>query len=102
MADAATSFWSGDDRAHQYPALADCRGQHPCARYPGSTEIAVAATKSYVNSIVAGLAILAEWTGDEALRAAVQALPGHFEKAVTNMKQCGLFYFSRVLGRTNF
>ena len=45
-------------------------------------EIAVAATKSYVNSIVAGLAILAEWTGDEALRAAVQALPGHFEKAV--------------------
>lgn len=45
-------------------------------------ELAVAATKSYVNSIVAGLAILAEWKGDEALRAAVQALPGHFEKAV--------------------
>ncbi|WP_075290572.1 SIS domain-containing protein [Pararhizobium arenae] len=45
-------------------------------------ELAVAATKSYVNSIVAGLAVLAEWTGDEALGAAVKALPGHFEKAV--------------------
>ncbi|MDQ0318312.1 glucosamine--fructose-6-phosphate aminotransferase (isomerizing) [Pararhizobium capsulatum DSM 1112] len=45
-------------------------------------ELAVAATKSYVNSIVAGLAILAEWTNDGGLRTAVAALPGHFEKAV--------------------
>ena len=45
-------------------------------------ELAVAATKSYVNSIVAGLAILAEWTGDDALRAAIAELPKHFEKAV--------------------
>lgn len=46
-------------------------------------ELAVAATKSFVNSIVAGLALLSEWTGDDALKAAVRALPDHLEKAVT-------------------
>ncbi|WP_312414243.1 SIS domain-containing protein [Shinella sp.] len=45
-------------------------------------ELSVAATKSYVNSIVAGLAVLAEWTGDTALANAVQDLPEHFAKAV--------------------
>ncbi|AYM60974.1 SIS domain-containing protein [Agrobacterium fabrum] len=45
-------------------------------------ELAVAATKSFLNSIVAGLAVLSEWTGDEALKGAVRALPEHFEKAV--------------------
>nr|WP_250809089.1 SIS domain-containing protein [Neorhizobium tomejilense] len=45
-------------------------------------ELAVAATKSFVNSIVAGLALLSEWVGDEALKAAIHNLPGHFEKAV--------------------
>lgn len=46
-------------------------------------ELAVAATKSFVNSIVAGLALLSEWTGDDALKAAVRALPDHLAKAVT-------------------
>ena len=45
-------------------------------------EIAVAATKSYVNSIVAGLAVLGEWTGDAALQRAVADLPNQFAKAV--------------------
>ena len=45
-------------------------------------EISVAATKSYVNSIVAGLAVLAEWTGDAALARAVADLPEQFAKAV--------------------
>ncbi len=45
-------------------------------------EIAVAATKSYVNSIVAGLAVLGEWTGDAALKRAVADLPQHFAAAV--------------------
>ena len=44
-------------------------------------EISVAATKSYVNSIVAGLAILAEWTGDDALERAVRSLPDHLARA---------------------
>jgi glucosamine--fructose-6-phosphate aminotransferase (isomerizing) len=45
-------------------------------------EISVAATKSYVNSIVAGLAILGEWTGDTDLSKAVVALPDHLAKAI--------------------
>lgn len=46
-------------------------------------ELAVAATKSYVSSVLAGLLLLAEWTGDADLKAALHAIPGHFEKAVT-------------------
>lgn len=44
-------------------------------------ENAVAATKSFVNSIVAGLAVLGEWTGDRALQHAVADLPKHFAQA---------------------
>ncbi|CDN57658.1 Glutamine--fructose-6-phosphate transaminase (Isomerizing) (plasmid) [Neorhizobium galegae bv. officinalis bv. officinalis str. HAMBI 1141] len=44
-------------------------------------ENAVAATKSYVNSVVAGLAVLAEWTGDSALGRAVTDLPKYFAAA---------------------
>ncbi|TCQ29830.1 SIS domain-containing protein [Rhizobium sp. PP-CC-3G-465] len=46
-------------------------------------EIAVAATKSYVNSIIAGLAVLAAWTQDAALERAVRDLPMHLARAVT-------------------
>lgn len=46
-------------------------------------EQSVAATKSFVNSIVAGLAILASWSENAELDEAVQALPGHFAKALT-------------------
>lgn len=45
-------------------------------------ELAVAATKSYVNSAVAGLAMLAAWTGNAELDRAVKALPEHFRKAL--------------------
>ncbi len=45
-------------------------------------EIAVAATKSFVNSIVAGLALLASWTRDEALAQALAMLPRHLEDAL--------------------
>ncbi|AQZ50583.1 Glutamine--fructose-6-phosphate aminotransferase [Martelella mediterranea DSM 17316] len=45
-------------------------------------EKAVAATKSYVNSIVAGLAVLAEWSGDAALKAALAKLPDDLAKAL--------------------
>ncbi len=45
-------------------------------------EVAVAATKSCFNSIVAGLAVLAEWVDDAALRQALQALPGFCARAV--------------------
>lgn len=46
-------------------------------------ELAVAATKSFVNSIVAGLALLSEWTDDGELRSALRNLPDLFAKAVT-------------------
>lgn len=45
-------------------------------------ELAVAATKSYVSSVLSGLILLAEWTGDEALTAALRDVPQHFARAV--------------------
>ncbi|TCT39910.1 SIS domain-containing protein [Martelella mediterranea] len=45
-------------------------------------ERAVAATKSYVNSVVAGLAVLAEWADDDLLRRALEELPASFERAL--------------------
>ena len=46
-------------------------------------EYAVAATKSYVNSIVAGLALIAHWSQDERLMAALQQLPTHLDSALS-------------------
>jgi glutamine---fructose-6-phosphate transaminase (isomerizing) len=45
-------------------------------------ELSVAATKSFVNSAIAGLLILAGWTGNGVLRAAVEALPTALAQAV--------------------
>jgi glucosamine--fructose-6-phosphate aminotransferase (isomerizing) len=45
-------------------------------------ENSVAATKSFVTSIVAGLAILAHWQEDGALHAALTALPAQCEEAI--------------------
>jgi glucosamine--fructose-6-phosphate aminotransferase (isomerizing) len=47
------------------------------------TEKSVAATKTFVASAVAGLAILGEWTGDKALLAALGELPAHFANAIS-------------------
>lgn len=45
-------------------------------------ERSVAATKTFVNSALAGLALLAQWTGSHALGDALRALPAHLEEAV--------------------
>ncbi|NTJ44323.1 SIS domain-containing protein [Agrobacterium larrymoorei] len=45
-------------------------------------ELAVAATKSFFNSILAGLAILGEWTQDSSLQDAVRELPEKLRGAV--------------------
>jgi glutamine---fructose-6-phosphate transaminase (isomerizing) len=45
-------------------------------------ERSVAATKTFVTSVLAALALLAEWREDEALRAAIAALPTQFEAAL--------------------
>ncbi|MEO7221753.1 MAG: SIS domain-containing protein [Devosia sp.] len=46
-------------------------------------EQSVAATKSFVSSVIAGLSILAHWTEDGALRAALTKLPEALGRAVT-------------------
>lgn len=45
-------------------------------------ERSVAATKTFVTSIAAGLRLLAHWQGDAALHRALDALPGHLARAV--------------------
>ena len=45
-------------------------------------ELSVAATKSFVNSAISGLLILAEWTGNEALKGAIVTLPDALQRAV--------------------
>ena len=54
---------------------------HPIGLAAGP-EKSVAATKTFVNSVLAGLALLAEWQEDDALRAAVAGLPGAFAEAL--------------------
>ncbi len=44
-------------------------------------ELSVAATKTFVTSVVAGLWLLAEWKADAALLKAIHALPPHLERA---------------------
>lgn len=55
---------------------------HPIALMAGP-ETSVAATKTFVNSVLAGLALLAEWQDDAGLRQAVAALPEAFAQALT-------------------
>ncbi|MBX3597625.1 MAG: SIS domain-containing protein [Rhizobiaceae bacterium] len=60
-------------------------------------ELSVAATKTFVNSAVAGLAILAHWTRNEDLLAALHALPRHLEDAVA----CDWSAFAEAVGADN-
>ncbi len=45
-------------------------------------ELSVAATKTFVSSIVAGLSVLAAWQDDNALQRALADLPGHAAQAL--------------------
>lgn len=54
-----------------------------CLALQAGAEQSVAATKTFVASVLAGLALLAEWQEDEALRAAVAKLPEAFAQALT-------------------
>jgi glucosamine--fructose-6-phosphate aminotransferase (isomerizing) len=56
--------------------------RHPVDICAGA-ERSVAATKTFVTSVVAGLKLLADWTGDAALDAALQALPARLAEAVS-------------------
>jgi glucosamine--fructose-6-phosphate aminotransferase (isomerizing) len=59
--------------------LADASA-HPVDIQAGP-ELAVAATKSFFNSVLAGLAILGEWTADAGLQASIAGLPETLRKA---------------------
>jgi glucosamine--fructose-6-phosphate aminotransferase (isomerizing) len=61
------------------PMAAACDHTLPLRAGP---ERSVAATKTFVASVLAALALVAEWREDEGLRAAVAALPGQFEAAL--------------------
>jgi glucosamine--fructose-6-phosphate aminotransferase (isomerizing) len=60
-------------------------------------EKSVAATKTFVASAVAGLAILGHWIGDATLLAALQDLPGHFSRAIA----CDWTEVAGALGQTS-
>jgi glucosamine--fructose-6-phosphate aminotransferase (isomerizing) len=60
-------------------------------------EKSVAATKTFVASAVAGLAILGHWLGDKALLAALGELPRHFAKAI----DCDWMEVAGALARHN-
>lgn len=53
-----------------------------CLPLQAGPEQSVAATKTFATSVLAGLALLAEWSEDDALRAALAALPEALERAV--------------------
>lgn len=53
-----------------------------CLPLQAGEERSVAATKTFVTSVLAGLSLLAEWREDEGLRAAVAGLPAALEQAV--------------------
>lgn len=53
-----------------------------CLPLRAGTEQSVAATKTFVTSVLAGLALLAAWQQDKALTAALQDLPRAFEQAL--------------------
>ncbi|WP_395542518.1 SIS domain-containing protein [Neotabrizicola sp. sgz301269] len=54
-----------------------------CLPLRAGTEQSVAATKTFVTSVLAGLALLAAWRQDAELAAALQDLPRAFDQALT-------------------
>ena len=54
-----------------------------CLPLQAGVEQSVAATKTFVTSVLAGLALLADWQQDAALQNAVAALPDAFASALT-------------------
>jgi glucosamine--fructose-6-phosphate aminotransferase (isomerizing) len=62
-----------------------------------SVEKSVAATKTFVASAVAGLAILGHWIGDATLLAALKELPEHFSRAIA----CDWMDVAGALGKAN-
>ncbi|QDY71536.1 SIS domain-containing protein [Qingshengfaniella alkalisoli] len=75
-ADGAMTFALTNNEDSRLAAIAD----HVLPIHAGP-ELSVAATKTFINSAVAGLALLAHWKGDSDLIRAIKALPEHLAKA---------------------
>lgn len=60
-------------------------------------ERSVAATKSFVNSALAALAVLAEWADDASLRVAIEALPDRLAQAIA----CDWSPFAQAIGNND-
>lgn len=54
-----------------------------CLPLLAGVEQSVAATKTFVTSVLAGLALVAEWQEDSALRAAIETIPDAFDAALS-------------------
>lgn len=67
-----------NDEDSPLAALADT-----CIGLKAGPERSVAATKSYIASLVAFVALVAEWAEDDGLRTALAALPDQLERACT-------------------
>lgn len=65
-----------------YPDAPMAAASEFCLPLASGEEQSVAATKTFVASVVAGLALLAEWQDDAALRMAVAGLPDAFAQAL--------------------
>ncbi len=63
------------------PASPLAAAAHQTLAMHAGPEKSVAATKTFVTSAVAGLGLLAEWRGDDTLRAALNALPACLAEA---------------------
>lgn len=64
------------------PASPLAQAAEHCLPLLAGVEASVAATKTFAVSVLAGLALVAEWQDDAALRDAVQAMPEGFARAL--------------------
>lgn len=65
-----------------FPDSPMARASAHCLPLCAGKEASVAATKTFVTSVLAGLALLAEWLDDDSLRKGIHDLPEHFRKAL--------------------
>ncbi len=65
-----------------FPDSPMARASAHCLPLCAGKEASVAATKTFVTSVLAGLALLAEWLDDDSLRRGIHDLPEHFRKAL--------------------
>ncbi len=75
MAQAAAAAGAQTVALTNHPDAPLGRASDFCLPLHCGTEQSVAATKTFVNSVVAGLALLVEWADDDGLRAALARLP---------------------------